>query len=114
MTQVRPRTRTAVRNFAAATVRCVQVRAQAGHAAIAWCRARHAASASPIGVEAGPRAKGQISSAMARQLAVADSSPSTANRPRLMRWRITYDRGTLRYSVTGLRTSKKRRTTEEA
>ncbi len=63
--------------------------ARGGHAATAWWRARHTASASPIGVAAGPWTKGQISSEMARQSAVADSSPSTANRPRLMRWRIT-------------------------
>jgi hypothetical protein len=55
------------------------------HAAVAWRRACHAASASPIGVAAGPWTKGQISSEMARQSAVAASSPSTANRPRLMR-----------------------------
>ena len=58
-------------------------------------RARHLASASPIGVAAGPWTKGQISSEMARQSAVADSAPSTANSPRLMRCRITYGRGTL-------------------
>ena len=81
---------------------------------MAWRRPRHAASASPIGVAAGPWVKGQISSEMARQSAVADSSPSTANRPRLMRWRITYGCGTLMYCATGLRRSKKRRTTEEA
>src|SRR5690242_5107412 len=40
------------------------------HAAAAWRRASHAASASPIGVAAGPRTKGQISSDMARQPAV--------------------------------------------
>ena len=76
--------------------------------------ARHAVSASPIGVDGGAWTNGQISSAMARQSAVADSSPSSANRPRLMRCRITYDRGMLTYSATGLRRSKKRRTTAEA
>ena len=43
----------------------------------------------PSGWRPGPWMKGQISSEMARQSAVADSSPSTANRPRLMRRRIT-------------------------
>src|SRR5260370_915925 len=66
-----------------------RVRAQASYAAIAGRRARHAASASPIGVDGGAWVKGQISSAMARQLAVAMSSPRTANRPRLMRCRMT-------------------------
>jgi hypothetical protein len=46
-------------------------------------------SASPIGVVGGPSTNGQISSAMARQLAVAVSSPSSPNRPRLIRCRIT-------------------------
>jgi hypothetical protein len=36
-------------------------------------------------VAAEPWVKGHISSEMARQSAVADSSPSTANSPRLMR-----------------------------
>jgi hypothetical protein len=48
-----------------------------------------AASASPIRVDAGARTNGQISSAMARQFAVAFSSPSSANRPRLIRCKIT-------------------------
>jgi len=48
-----------------------------------------AASASPIGVLGGPWKNGQISSAMRRQSAVADRSPSRANRPRLIRCRIT-------------------------
>ena len=52
---------------------------------MAWRRARHTASARPIEVAAGPWVKGQISSAMARQSAVADSSPSTTNSPKLMR-----------------------------
>ena len=51
--------------------------------------ARHSASAAPIGVHAGPWTNGQISSAMQRQSAVAASSPSSANRPRLIRCRIT-------------------------
>jgi hypothetical protein len=54
---------------------------------------RHPASASPIGVHGGAWMNGQISSAMHRQSAVADSSPSSANRPRLIRCRITYDLG---------------------
>jgi cell division septum initiation protein DivIVA len=52
-------------------------------------RARQAASASPIGVVGGAWTNGQISSAIARQSAVAVSSPSTANIPRLIRCRIT-------------------------
>ena len=51
--------------------------------------ARHPASAAPIGVHGGPWTKGQISSAMQRQFAVADNSPRSANRPRLIRCRIT-------------------------
>ena len=51
--------------------------------------ASQAASASPIGVDGGPSTNGQISSAMARQSAVAVSSPSRANSPRLIRCRIT-------------------------
>ena len=50
--------------------------------------ARHPASAAPIGVHGGPWTNGQISSAMQRQSAVADSSPRSANRPRLIRCRI--------------------------
>jgi len=59
-------------------------RPQASHVAIAGRRVRHRASACPIGV-AEPWVKGHISSEMARQSAVADSSPSTANSPKLMR-----------------------------
>ena len=55
--------------------------------------ARHLASAAPVGVHGGPWTNGQISSAMQRQSAVAYSSPRSANRPRLIRCRITYDRG---------------------
>ena len=51
--------------------------------------ARHSASAAPIGVHGGPWTNGQISSAMRRKSAVADSSPRRANRPRLIRCRIT-------------------------
>jgi Aldo/keto reductase family len=64
-------------------------RAHARVAAVAWRRAFQAASASPIGVDGGACTKGQISSAIRRQSAVADSSPSTANRPRLMRCKMT-------------------------
>ena len=42
-----------------------------------------------VSVDAGARTNGQISSATARQFAVAFSSPSSANRPRLMRCKIT-------------------------
>jgi hypothetical protein len=55
--------------------------------------------------------KGQISSAMQRQSAVAESSPSRANRPRLIRCSTTYERGICTYSASGLRKSKKRRVT---
>src|SRR6185437_13453782 len=75
---------------------------------------RQRASASPIGVDGGPWTKGQISSSIALQLAVALSSPSTANRPRLIRCSTTYERGTIMYSAAGLRTSKNRRTTDDA
>src|SRR5215469_13202758 len=64
-------------------------RGQAGMSATAGRRASHAASASPMGVDGGPSTNGQISSAMARQLAVAVMSPSRPNRPRLIRCRIT-------------------------
>ena len=77
-------------------------------------RDRHAASAAPIGVHGGPWKNGQISSAIPRQSAVADSSPSTANRPRLIRCRITYERGIRAYAASGLRKSKNFRVTVEA
>jgi hypothetical protein len=77
-------------------------------------RDRHAASAAPIGVHGGPWKNGQISSAMPRQSAVADSSPSTANRPRLIRCRITYERGIRAYAASGLRKSKNFLVTVEA
>jgi len=77
-------------------------------------RDRHAASAAPIGVHGGPWKNGQISSAMPRQSAVADSSPSTANRPRLIRCKITYERGIRAYAASGLRKSKNFRVTVEA
>jgi 3-methyladenine DNA glycosylase AlkD len=54
---------------------------------------RHRASAAPMGVHGGPCTKGQISSAIHRQSAVADSSPRRAKSPRLIRCRMTYDRG---------------------
>src|SRR5690348_11020745 len=74
----------------------------------------HIASASPIGVEGGPLRKGQISSAIRRQLAVAFRLPRTAYRPRLMRCMITYSRGTSEYGASGPRASKKRRTMADA
>ena len=77
-------------------------------------RDRHAASAAPIGVHGGPWKNGQISSAIPRQSAVADSSPSTANRPRLIRCKITYERGIRAYAASGLRKSKNFRVTVEA
>jgi hypothetical protein len=77
-------------------------------------RDRHAASAAPIGVHGGPWKNGQISSAMPRQSAVADSSPSRANRPRLIRCRITYERGIRAYGASGLRKSKNVLVTAEA
>jgi hypothetical protein len=67
----------------------VLTRSRDRHAATGRWRARHSASARPIGVDADARTNGQISSEMARQLAVADSSPRMANKPRLMRCRIT-------------------------
>jgi hypothetical protein len=41
-------------------------------------------------------------------------SPSSANRPRLIRCRITYERGIRAYAASGLRKSKKRRVTADA
>jgi cell division septum initiation protein DivIVA len=53
----------------------------------------HSASAAPIGVDGGAWKNGQISSASARQSPVACISARTENNPRLMRCRITYERG---------------------
>src|SRR5207302_6222875 len=76
-------------------------------------RPSQAASSSPSGVDAGPHTNGHNSMAIRRQLRVAYNSPSTAPRPRLMRWRITKLAGTLaarRISPCSPVGSKNRRT----
>ncbi len=84
---------------------------------------RHGAAAARLGPpgrllaaqlgEGSAATHGHSSSAMWRQLAVAPSSPSTAYRPRLIRWMITIDGGTLAVfmiSPCGPVVSKKRAT----